>query len=60
LGSSFGIATGSRLDRGLISGRGWEFFPSPQHANWLWSSRSLLSSGWIPELFSTGIKWPGA
>jgi len=28
--------------RGLSPGRGWEFFTSPPHADWLWGPPSLL------------------
>jgi hypothetical protein len=30
----------------LWAGRGWEFFSSPLHPDWLWGPFSLLSSGY--------------
>jgi hypothetical protein len=30
----------------LIPGRGWEFFSSPPHLEWLWGPPSLLSKGY--------------
>jgi hypothetical protein len=45
--SSVGIALDYGLDdRGPVHGRGWVFFSSPPHPDWLWGPPSFLSNGY--------------